>query len=57
MSFAEQVQRAKKKIRKLKKVIPESFPEYARLYQADLALKAAQLEYDAARKAWKALGR
>jgi hypothetical protein len=57
MALAEQVQRAKKKIRELKKVIPESFPEYSRLYQASLVLKAAQDEYNAAKKAWRNLGR
>jgi hypothetical protein len=57
MALAEQIQRAKKKIRELKKVSPESFPEYSRLYQASLVLKAAQDEYNAAKKAWRNLGR
>lgn len=54
-SLAKQIKKARARIKMLKEVTPELFPQWQRLQQATAQLKAAEREYKAARRAWEKL--
>lgn len=56
MSIHEQIKKAAKRVRQLKKVSPEIFPEWNRWQTAKRRYKEARDELDAARDAWKKYG-
>ena len=55
-SLDEIIASARVKVRKLKKVSPEIFPEYSRLVCAERDFKLAKIELKAAKNAWRKLG-
>ena len=55
MSLRDQIEDAKRHIKKLKRVSPYIFHQWQRLEQAKAQLKAARTEYEAAKKAWREL--
>jgi hypothetical protein len=52
----EQIEEARKNVRKMKKACPYIFPEYSRYKGAERALEQARLELADAKAAWKRLG-
>jgi hypothetical protein len=56
MSLNEQIEKAAKRVRELKRVSPEIFLEWNRLKLAERLFDEARDELDAARDAWDRLG-
>jgi hypothetical protein len=54
--LAEQVAKAQKEVRKMKRAVPYIFPEYVNLHSAKCELEQAQENYRAAKAAWDKLG-
>ncbi len=54
-SLAKQIKKARARIKVLKEVTPELFPQWQRLQHAAAQLKAAELEVKAIKRAWKRL--
>lgn len=55
-SLLSQIKKARKRVRYLKRVTPEIFPEWHRLQNAKSAVIAAQEQLSAAKRTWKNLG-
>lgn len=54
-TIGEQIEHARREVKKLKRAAPYLFPEYARLCRAERWIKQARDELIAARKAWREL--
>jgi hypothetical protein len=52
----EQIEEARKNVRKMKKACPYIFPEHARYMRAQWVFEQAKLELATAKAAWKKVG-